>query len=40
MLSNLKNVFKIPDLRNKILFTVLMIVIYRFGVAIRVPGRR
>ena len=38
MLSNLKNVFKIPDLRNKILFTVLMIVIYRLGVAIRVPG--
>ena len=38
MLSNLKNVFKIPDLRNKILFTVAMIVVYRFGVAIRVPG--
>ena len=38
MLSNLKNVFKIEDLRNKILFTVLMIVIYRFGIAVRVPG--
>ena len=38
MLSNLKNVFKIPDLRNKILFTLAMIVVYRLGVAIRVPG--
>ena len=38
MLSNLKNVFKIEDLRNKILFTVLIIVIYRFGIAVRVPG--
>jgi preprotein translocase subunit SecY len=38
VLSNLKNVFKIEDLRNKILFTILMIVIYRLGVAIRVPG--
>ena len=26
MLSNLKNIFKIPDLRNKILFTVAMVV--------------
>ena len=38
MLANLKNVFKIPDLRNKILFTVAMVVVYRLGVAIRVPG--
>ncbi len=38
MLANLKNVFKIPDLRNKILFTLAMIAIYRIGVAIRVPG--
>jgi preprotein translocase subunit SecY len=38
VLSNLKNVFKIEDLRNKILFTVLIIVIYRFGIAVRVPG--
>ena len=38
MLSSLKNIFKIPDLRNKILFTLLMIVVYRFGTAIRVPG--
>ena len=38
MLSNLKNVFKVHDLRNKILFTLLMVVVYRLGVAIRVPG--
>ena len=38
MLSNLKNLFKVADLRNKILFTILMVVIYRFGVSLRVPG--
>ena len=31
MLSNLKNIFKVPDLRNKILFTVMMVVLYRIG---------
>jgi preprotein translocase subunit SecY len=36
--SNLKNIFKVPDLRNKILFTMLCIAIYRLGAAIRVPG--
>ena len=30
--------FKVPDLRNKILFTLLMITIYRFGAHIPVPG--
>ena len=34
----MKNLFKVADLRNKILFTILMVVIYRFGVALRVPG--
>jgi preprotein translocase subunit SecY len=38
VLSNLKNIFKVADLRNKILFTLAMVAIYRFGVAIRVPG--
>ena len=38
MLSNLKNIFKVPDLRNKILFTILMVILYRFGAHIRVPG--
>jgi preprotein translocase subunit SecY len=38
MLSSLKNMFKVPDLRNKILFTMLIITIYRFGAHIPVPG--
>ena len=38
MLSNLKNVFKVADLRNKILFTLGMVALYRLGVAVRVPG--
>lgn len=38
MISNLKNVFKVEDLRNKLLFTLMVIVIYRLGVAVRVPG--
>ena len=38
LLSSLKNIFKIPDLRNKILFTVVMIVFYRFGTTIRGSG--
>ena len=32
------NVFRIPDLRNKVLFTLLMIATYRFGAFIPVPG--
>ena len=32
------NIFKIPDLRNKIIFTVAMLVIYRVGFHIPVPG--
>ena len=31
VLASLKNIFKVPDLRNKILFTLLMIVLYRLG---------
>jgi preprotein translocase subunit SecY len=31
------NAFKVPDLRNKILFTLLIIVIYRFGSHVPVP---
>ncbi len=38
MLSNLKNVFKVSDLRNKIIFVIAMVALYRLGVAIRVPG--
>src|SRR6266567_4593750 len=38
MLSSMKNMFKVPDLRNKILFTLLIIAIYRLGSHIPVPG--
>lgn len=38
MLANLKNVFKVPDLRRKILFTFLMIALYRLGAHIPAPG--
>ncbi len=37
MLRAFVNAFKIPDLRNKILFTLLMIAIYRFGAHVPVP---
>ena len=38
MFSNLKNIFKVEDLRKKVLFTLAMIAVYRFGTALRVPG--
>ena len=38
MLGTFVNVFKIPDLRNKILFTVALLCIYRIGFYISVPG--
>jgi preprotein translocase subunit SecY len=37
-LSNLANMFRVPDLRNKVLFTLMIIVIYRFGANIPCPG--
>ena len=38
MFSNLKNIFKVEDLRKKVLFTMAIIMVYRFGTAIRVAG--
>jgi preprotein translocase subunit SecY len=38
MLSAFANCFKIPELRQRILFTLAMIVVVRVGVAIPVPG--
>lgn len=38
MFSNLKNIFKVEDLRKKVFFTLAMILVYRFGSALRVPG--
>ena len=38
MLSNVKNIFKVVDLRNKVLFTMAMILLYRLGSSLRAPG--
>ncbi|UCE58832.1 MAG: preprotein translocase subunit SecY [Phycisphaerales bacterium] len=38
MFSTFLNIFKIPELRNKVLFTIGMLGIYRIGFAIPVPG--
>ncbi|WFD10405.1 preprotein translocase subunit SecY [Tepidibacter hydrothermalis] len=38
MLSTLKNAWKIPDLRKRILYTLMMIVVFRIGSSIPVPG--
>ena len=38
MLSTLRNAWKIPDLRKRLLFTLLMVVIIRMGNYIPVPG--
>ena len=38
MLTTLANAWKIPDIRKKIIFTLLMMVIFRLGCAIPIPG--
>ncbi len=38
MIEAIRNAFKVPDLRRKILFTLLIILVYRFGAHIPVPG--
>ena len=37
MLKTMKNAWKIPELKNKLLFTLLIIILYRVGSAIPVP---
>ena len=37
-MSTLKNLFKLPELRNKVLFTLFMIALYRLGTHVPVPG--
>src|SRR5438093_5610284 len=38
MLSAFRNAFKVPDLRKKIIFTIFILAVYRFGAHIPVPG--
>ena len=37
MLSRLRNMFRVADLRNKILFTIIIIAVYRLGAHLPVP---
>src|SRR5579875_2795424 len=37
-LANLTNMFRVPDLRNKVLFTLAIIAVYRLGANIPCPG--
>lgn len=38
MIQTLKNAFRIKEIRNKILLTILLVIIYRIGCYIPVPG--
>jgi preprotein translocase subunit SecY len=38
MIGSLTNIAKVPDLRKKILFTVVIIALYRLGTRVPVPG--
>ena len=38
MLKAIANIFKIPELRNKVLFTIAMLAVYRIGFWIPIPG--
>lgn len=38
MIDAIRNALKVPDLRRRILFTLAIIAIYRFGAAVPVPG--
>ena len=38
MISAFTNIFKIPELRNRVLFTLAMLVVVRIGAAITCPG--
>lgn len=38
MFETLKNAWKIPDLRKRMIFTLLMFLVYRLGAVIPVPG--
>ena len=38
MFKTLRNAWSIPELRKKMLFTIFMLIVYRFGCVIPVPG--
>ena len=38
MFTTLRNAWKVPEIRKKILYTIMMIVVYRIGAHVPVPG--
>ena len=38
MISAFTNTFKIPELRNRVIFTLVLLIIVRVGAAVSVPG--
>ena len=38
MIETIRNAWKIPDLRKKLMYTVLLLIVFRFGTVIPVPG--
>ena len=38
MLASIQNIFSIPDLRKRVIFTFLMLAVYRIGIYISTPG--
>ena len=38
MLEKLANIFRIPELRNRVLFTLALLAVYRLGAHIPTPG--
>src|ERR1700712_5984242 len=38
MFKTFMNIFRVPELRNKVLFTLMMLAIYRVGYHVPIPG--
>jgi preprotein translocase subunit SecY len=38
MFKTLANIFKVPELRNKVLFTLFLLMVYRIGFHVPIPG--
>ncbi|MBQ9143441.1 MAG: preprotein translocase subunit SecY, partial [Paludibacteraceae bacterium] len=38
LIETIKNIFKIEELRNRIVYTVLLLLVYRLGSFVVVPG--
>jgi preprotein translocase, SecY subunit len=38
MFSSMANIFRVEELKNKVIFTLMMLVVFRFGIHIPVPG--